>query len=173
MEVIGGIILGITLLALLAALGITTVLAFAIMGVLGIVTEISFKRLFFISYGVALLAPILLGAAAFAAFEDGELERDLRDELSDVIQIPADGGENWSEVLPELQDLSRDRERGNLSDEEAERRLEEILSRVDDLQITIDIDGDGVVIDDEGASGVQLQLPEPETAPSGEGDGER
>lgn len=165
MEVLGGIVAAFVIMALLAAVGLTTVVAFGLMSFLGLVTEMSFKRLFFVSFGVGLLAPILLGAGVLTAVEDGSLERDLRDEIGDVISLPDDMGENWSEALPQLQELSREQELGELTDAEAEARLKEIFSDFEDLQINIDVNGDGVVIG-EGENGVPLNLPEPSEAES-------
>jgi len=165
MEIVGGILLALVAMVLLAGLGIASLVAFAIMGVLGLITEISFKRLFFIGFGVGILVPLLLGMATMSALADGSLERELRDELGQVVQLPVDGGNAWSEALPRLQEISRDRERGAITEAEAERRIEEIVSDFGDLQISIDLDGDGVSGSGD-ASDVVIDVPETGEAPA-------
>ncbi|KEO91637.1 hypothetical protein EH31_02910 [Erythrobacter longus] len=169
MEILGGLLVGLGVMALLAGIGIAALVALAAMGVLYFLTEMDFKKVFLISSGIGLLAPIFLGLAISGAIADGSLERELRaemgTELGDIIQIPEGSGDGlgggWRESLDELQELSRQNENGELSDEETERRAREIISNVEGLQITFD--GDGVVIgpgnrnDD---SGVPLELPE-------------
>jgi hypothetical protein len=167
MEILGGLLAGLVLMALLAGVGLAAIVALAMMGVLWFLTEMDFKKVFLISSGIGLLAPILLGVAISSAIADGSFERDIRSELGDIVQLPEDGGENWREALRDLRDLSEQRDRGVLTDEQAERRVEEILSGVEDLQITIDVDGDGVVIG-ESDSGVPIELPEPVEASADE-----
>lgn len=170
MEIIGGILASLVIMVLLAGLGLATAVALALMALLGLLTEFSFKRIFFVSFGVGLLAPLLLGGAIVGAFQDGSLERDLRDELGQIVQLPEDVGGRWSEVLPQLQEVSREVDSGNLTEEEAEARVEAILADFEDLQITIDVNGDGTVL--EGAqSGVPLELPEAVEADRPQGDG--
>ena len=170
MEIIGGLIAGLVIMALLAGVGIAALVALVAMGVLWFLTEMDFKKVFLISSGIGLVAPIALGLMISGALADGSFERDLRQELGDVVQLPEDR-ESWREAFRELRDLSEERERGNLTDEEAERRVEEILGGIEDLQISIDVNGDGVVIADpigDGDAGVPLELPEPEEAATGE-----
>ena len=129
MEIIGGIVLSLVAMVLLAALGLTTVFALGFMIILGLLTNMSFKRLFFVSFAMGLAAPVLLGAATFAAIEDGSLERDLRNELGDVITLSDDTGPgSWREALSKLRELQSDIENGDLEDEEIERRIEEVFS---------------------------------------------
>jgi len=181
MEILGGILAGLVLMALLAGVGLAAIVALALMGVLYFLTELDFKKVFLISGGVGLLAPIFLGLAISSAIADGSLERDLRGELGEFIQLPEDAGERWTEALPKLREIGEASERGELSEEEAEARVREVLGEFEDLQIGIDINGDGVVIGgngdstDENAadadadaqdtdtqdSGVPLELPEP------------
>lgn len=159
MELIGGLIAGLVIMALLAGVGIAALVALAVMGVLWFLTEMDFKKVFLISAGIGLVAPVLLALGISGAIADGSIERDLRAELGDVIQLPEDGGENWREALGQLREIGKASKRGELTDEEAERRVEEILSGVEDLQIRIDVDGDGVVVG-ESDNGVPLELPE-------------
>ncbi|MEM9312837.1 MAG: hypothetical protein AAGA34_15450, partial [Pseudomonadota bacterium] len=63
MEFLGGLVLSIVAMVLLALVGLTTVFALGFMTVLGLLTEMSFKRLFFVSFAMALAAPVLLGLA--------------------------------------------------------------------------------------------------------------
>ena len=64
MEILGGIVLSIFALVLLAALGLTTVLALTLMAVFGLLSNWSFKRIFFLSFFLGLSAPFLLGMAS-------------------------------------------------------------------------------------------------------------
>jgi len=156
MEILGGIALAVVLLSLV---GIVTVAAIPLMLLLGLLTEMSFKRVFFASFAMALLAPILVGVAIGEAVQDGSIERDLRGVFSERIQLPDDMGDRWREALPKLQEISREADSGAISEDEAERRVQEVFSDFEDLQITIDVDGDGVFVGDRD-SGVPLQLPE-------------
>lgn len=159
MEILGGILAGLVLMALLAGVGLAAIVALALMGVLYFLTELDFKKVFLISGGVGLLAPIFLGLAISGAIADGSLERDLRDELGSIVQLPDDAGERWREALPKLREIGEASERGELSEQEAEARVREIFSEAGDLPITINLDGDGIVIGD-SENGVPLEIPE-------------
>lgn len=176
MEILGGLLVALGVMALLAGVGIAALVALAAMGVLHFLTEMDFKKVFLISSGIGLLAPIFLGLAISGAIADGSLERELRAEMGaemgDMIQIPGDGADGlaggWRESLDELREISRQNENGELSDEETERRAREIISNVEGLQITFD--GDGVVIgqsNSDGDNGVPLDVPEGAEAASG------
>lgn len=160
MEILGGLVAAFVAIVLLAGVGLASLLALASMVVLHFLTQMSFRRVFFVSAGIGLLAPIFVGLAIGGAVADGSIERDLRAELGDRIQLPTDGGENWRKALKELQELSRENENGTLTDDEAEARVEEILGGLEDMQISIDVNGDGVVIGD-SENGVPLELPAP------------
>ncbi|WP_379550743.1 hypothetical protein [Qipengyuania sp. DGS5-3] len=152
MEIIGGILASILALVLLAGVGLMTVVALATMLLLGLVTEMSFKRVFVVSFVVGLLAPILLGAGLSSAIADGSLQEEIRSEFGEVVQLPEGIGNKWVEVLPQLQEISREREAGNMTDEEAEQRIEAIFREFEGLQISIN--------GDDGPAGVPLELPE-------------
>ncbi|MEP0392054.1 MAG: hypothetical protein ABJ205_14400 [Erythrobacter sp.] len=183
MEILGGIVAGLVLMALLAGVGLAAIVALALMGVLYFLTELDFKKVFLISSGVGLLAPVILGLAISGAIADGSIERDLRTELGDIVQLPGDVGDRWAEALPKLREIGEATERGELSEEEAAARAREILGEAGDIPITINLDGDGVVTgeiedgteEDAGAldSGVPLELPEAVEVGSAPGDGEQ
>lgn len=168
MEILGGLLAAFVAMLLLAGVGLAALLALASMVVLHFLTEMSFRRVFFVSAGIGLLAPLLAGLAIGGAVADGSLERDLRDELGGLVQLPPDAGDQWREVLPKLRELGEASERGELTEDEAEARAREILGELEDLRFGIDINGDGVVIggdadaegDDAGDTGVPLELPE-------------
>ena len=124
---LGGLVLLLVATPFLAAIGITTLAAFAIMSVLGLLTDMSFKRLFFVSFFMGLAAPILLGGAVFAAFEDGSFERDLRDGIEQFVDLPEDGGRNFGGTLGALQEIGRSVERGDITEEQAEERVRELF----------------------------------------------
>ncbi|UAB77329.1 hypothetical protein INR77_10970 [Erythrobacter sp. SCSIO 43205] len=159
MEIIGGLLAALVLTVLLAGVGLAAIVGLGVMGVLYFLTEMDFRKVFVVSAGVGLLAPILLAVGIGSALEDGSFERDLRDEVGDFIQLPDDAGDKWREALPELQEISRANERGDLTDEEAEARVKEIFADFEDLQIGIDVNGDGIVIGNND-NGVPLELPE-------------
>ncbi len=163
MEIIGGILAALVLTVLLAGVGLAAIVGLGVMGVLYFLTEMDFKKVFLISAGVGLLAPILLAMGIGSAFEDGSFERDIRQELGDIVQLPDDAGEQWREALPRLREIGEASERGELSEEEAEARVQEILGGMEDLRIGIDINGDGIQIGgdtDDGDSGVTIDLPD-------------
>ena len=160
MEIFAGILGILMVMALLAGVGIAALAALAIMVVLHFLTEMSFKKVFLISAGLGLLAPIVLGLGIAGSIADGSLERELRTELGDVVQLPQDGGEDWRQALADLRELSQENERGNLSDAEVEQRVERILGGLEDMDISIDINGDGVTISSDGDTGVPLELSE-------------
>lgn len=152
----GGIVLVLLMTPVLAAIGVTTLAAFALMTVLGLITDMSFKRLFFVSFCMGLAAPLLLAGAMFSAFQDGSFERDLRDGLDEVIALPEDQGgppESVRALIPQLRDLRDDIEKGDLSEAEIERRIEGLFE--DDEGVRVDIDG--VRITEEG-DGLRIQI---------------
>lgn len=138
MEIVGGILVGLVVLTLLAAVGITTVVAFGLMGLLGLVTEMSFKRVFFVSFIMALAAPILLGIAGFAALEDGSFEHDLRDSIGESFVLPEDVPAEWREAFPRVRDLREDLREGRIDSEQFERELEQVITDATGAQIEVD-----------------------------------
>lgn len=147
----GGIVLVLLMTPVLAAIGVTTLAAFALMVLLGLITEMSFKRLFFVSFFMGLAAPLLLAGAMFSAFADGSFERDLRDGLDEVIALPEDQGgppENIRALIPQLRDLRDDIEKGDLSEAEIEQRIESLFKDENGVRIG----RDGLEITDEGES---------------------
>lgn len=163
MEILGGILAGLAAMAVLAGIGLAAIVALAVMGVLYFLTEMDFRKVFVVSAGVGLLAPFAMGLAIAGALEDGSLQRDLRDQVGPYVDLPIDQGAQWSDALSKLQELGEANERGELTDEEAQARAKEIFGDFEDLQISIDINGDGVVIGSDGEtgdSGVPLELRE-------------
>lgn len=124
---LGGLVLLLLATPLLAAIGVTTLAAFAIMTTLGLLTDMSFKRLFFASFFMGLAAPILLAGAIFASFEDGTFERDLRDGIEQFVDLPEEGGRDFGGTLGRLQDIGREVERGDITEEQAEERIRELF----------------------------------------------
>lgn len=139
MEIVGGIVVGLVLLTILAAIGVTTVVAFGLMALLGLVTEMSFKRIFFASFMMALAAPLILGIAGFAAVEDGSLERELRDGLGETIVIPSGDPDQWRDAVPRIRELRDDLREGRIDGEEFERELEQLIE--ERTSVRIDVEG--------------------------------
>lgn len=153
-------------LPLLAAVGITTLAAFAIMAVMALLTEFSFKRIFFVSYGVALLAPLFaLGALASTIGEPG-FQEDVRNGVDQLLEIPDDpeAAVTVGPLIPGLRQLGTDIREQNLSEAEIERRVEALLqgsgvdvsseetSQItqgspDDENVTVRIDGAQLSVD--------------------------
>lgn len=148
-------------LPLLAAVGITTLAAFAIMTVLGLLTEFSFKRIFFVSYGVALLAPLLAMGALLSTIGEPGFQQDVRNGVDQLLEIPDDpeAAVTVGPLIPGLRQLGADIRDENLSEEEIERRVEALIegtggevSSQDAPQITQDgNEGEDVTIKINGA----------------------
>lgn len=143
MEIVGGIVVGLVVLTILAMVGVTTLVAFALMALLGLITEMSFKRIFFASFMMALAAPLLLGIAGFAVVEDGSLERDLREGLGETIVIPQGDPDQWREAIPRIRDLRDELREGRIDEDEFEREIEALIE--DAVTVRIDVDGVDVV----------------------------
>ena len=138
MEIVGGILAGLIVLAILALVGVTALAGFALMGVLGLLTDMSFRRVFFTSFGFALIVPLILGIGGFAALEDGSLERELRSEMGgDMPTIEIDPGE-LGELIPRIRDLREDLREGRIEPEEFERQVEQLIDESTGVQIDVD-----------------------------------
>lgn len=161
MEIIGGILAAMVITVLLAGVGLAAIVGLGVMGVLYFLSEMDFRKVFLISAGVGLLAPVLLAMGIGSALEDGSFERDIREEIGDIIQLPDDAGEQWREALPKLREIGEASERGEITEEEARVRVREIFDTMEDLRIGIDINGDGIQIGgdgEDGDSGVTIDL---------------
>lgn len=137
MEVIGGIILALMLMAVLAGLGLAALSAFAIMAVLALVTEMSFKRLFFVSFGLGLIVPLALGGLTMGALEDGSLQKELGRELAQVFPAGESVSVNLEETIPRLEALQRDLENEDLDREEIRARIRELFAEDEGIGIRI------------------------------------
>ncbi len=140
MEILGGSLLAIIALTLL---GSVTALAFASMAVLGIVTEMSFKRLFFVSFGLGLLAPILLGVWVASALSDDRVQRDIMAEFNQAVT----GSESVVEAIPRIRELREQLSDGTITPDQFEEQLEALIEERTGSQI--ELDGPGVTIDAE------------------------
>jgi hypothetical protein len=147
MEVLGGLVLSVFLLVLLAGIGITTLAAFGIMTALGLLTDISFKRIFFMSFAMGLLAPLLVAGATWSVIEDGSIERG----LSEIAYAPDEATGEWSDIGTKLEEIERDAEQGDLTDAEIEARIEAVIADATGLQLDLQ----GVVTD---ANGEDLRI---------------
>lgn len=141
MEVFGPIIALLVAMPILAAIGVTTLAAFAFMSVLGLLTDMSFKRLFFVSFAMGLAALVLIAGMVFSTFDDPGFQRDLRDGFDQIVQIPDDPSDaaTVGPLIPRLRNLRDDIENGDLSDKEIERRIEGLFE--DTERGVVDIDG--------------------------------
>jgi len=137
MEVIGGIILALILMALLAGLGVAALAGLAIMAVLGLMTEMSFKRLFFVSFGLGLIAPLALGGLALGALEDRTIQEEIGRELAGVFPPGETVNVNLEETIPRLEALQRDLEDEDLGREEIRQRLREVFADGPGVRIRI------------------------------------
>lgn len=158
MESFGPIIALLVAMPFLAAIGITTLAAFALMTVLGLLTEMSFKRIFFVSFFMGLAAPLLVGGAVFSIVDDARFQSDLRDGFDQFIELPEDAGgtAKLGPLVPRLRELRDDMREGDMSDAEIERRIEGLfedageggetgvqIEQGDETgdEVTVDIDG--------------------------------
>ena len=146
------------LMPALAAVGITTLAAFALMTLLGLLPDMSFKRLCFVSFFMGLAAPVLLAMAIFSSFEDGTFERDLRAGIAEFTEARTEDGRPLGGALGELQQIGREVEAGELSESEAEERIKELF--VGSQEGTLQIEGPDAEEGDEQLSisidGVEL-----------------
>lgn len=157
MEILGGIVLSLMLMVLLAGVGLVTVAGLALMIILGLLTNMSFKRLFFVSFGLGLLAPLLLAGVTIAAIEDGSLQRELRQELGGVVTLPDDMGENWEGTLDEMQRIGREVEDGTITEEQAKERFKELFGGEDGLPLRLESGEDDASDAEESAVTVEAQ----------------
>ena len=131
MEVLGGLVLSLVLMVLLAGLGLVTVAGLALMMVLGLLTTWSFRRIFFVSFGLGLLAPLILAGATYSALEDGSLERDLRRDLEGVIDLPDDvaggWGGNWREKVEQIEKIAGEADRGDITEDQARDQIRDLF----------------------------------------------
>jgi len=119
---------------LLSLIGSVTVLALASMAVLGITTEMSFRRLFFVSFGIGLLAPILLAMGVSSLFDDESFKQQLLTELSEVVT----GSENIVQALPRIRELRQQFSDGTITQDEFEDQLEQLIEETSGAQIELE-----------------------------------
>lgn len=150
MDNLGDIIAGISVVIMLAAIGVSTVVALALMAALGLITEMSFKRLFFVSFGLGLLVPMLVAGAGIAALQSSEVQNEIRAELRDALPLPAESSGDQRGVLPQIGDVQRGIEDGTLGPDELEQRLEELIPGSD---VQIDDDGFRITTSDDADQG--------------------
>ena len=139
------ILIALVLSPLFAAVGLTTVVAFGLMGILGLVSEWSFKRIFFTSFLLALAAPIMLGIATASAIADGSLQRELREGIAQVLPGSEEIGRNWQEIGPRVEEVRNELDAGEITSDEARDRIEQVINE----QTGIEVNLDGVTIDGE------------------------
>ena len=131
MEILGGLLL---MTILLSLLGSVTVLALASMAVLGLTTEMSFRRLFFVSFAIGLLAPLLLVIGVSSALSDESFQEELLTELSDVVS----GSEEFTDALPRFRELQQQLSDGTITPDEFEAELEQLIEERSGAQVEID-----------------------------------
>ncbi|TRD12458.1 hypothetical protein FGU71_11680 [Erythrobacter insulae] len=131
MEILGGLLL---ITVLLTLLGSVTALAFASMVLLGLVTEMSFRRLFFVSFGIGLLAPLGLAIWASSAVSEESFQLELLTELNQVVS----GSENVMGALPRIQELRQQLSDGTITPDEFETQLEQLIEETSGAQIELE-----------------------------------
>jgi hypothetical protein len=155
---LGGFVLLLLMTPVLAAIGITTLAAFAIMTLLGLLSDMSFKRLFFVSFFMGLAAPVMLSMLVFSSIADGTFERDLREGFEQFVDLPPDEGGNLGGALGELQQIGREVDRGNLSEEEAEERIRELFIGSRDAPVGQEDETALIGEDTPGEPGLQVNI---------------
>lgn len=130
MDSFGDILVGIGVLLTLASFGIATFAAFGLMAALGLVTELSFRRIFFISFGVALFVPILFGSAMIGVLSEEEVQTQISENLREALPSSEQLFEEIEGTFGPTDDEQRALEDGTMTPDELEQRLEERLQRV-------------------------------------------
>ncbi|MCK0128177.1 hypothetical protein [Erythrobacter sp. F6033] len=131
MEILGGMLL---ITILLTLLGSVTVLALASMVTLGLVTEMSFKRLFFVSFGIGLLAPLGLAIWASSVVSEESFQLELLTELNEAVS----GSETVIDALPRIQELRQQLSDGTITADEFETQLEQLIEETSGAQIELE-----------------------------------
>nr|WP_298928365.1 hypothetical protein [uncultured Erythrobacter sp.] len=131
MEILGGLLITTILLTLLGSMA---ALALASMAVLGLLTEMSFKRLFFVSCGIGLLAPIALAIGVSSMVNDENFQRDFLAEVNMAVT----GSENVMEALPRIRDLREQLSDGTITPDQFEEQLEQLIEERTGAQIELD-----------------------------------
>ena len=143
------IFLGMGVLVTLAAMGVSTLVAFGLMALMGFVTEMSFRRIFFLSFGMTLLPSVLLGAILIGVLQDDDVQTEIRAELGDAIPESRALPVNLQDRLQQLEGLRDGDREGNLDTEDIERIIEESIPGSD---VQIDDDGVRITTDDESVN---------------------
>ena len=138
MEPFEPLIAALLLMPLFAAVGVTTVAAFALMGVFGLVTEWSFKRVFFTSFALGLLAPIIVAAAIGNSVEEALDGRDVREVIAQNIPGAEQQMQQWEEAGQRMQEIGEAAERGEITEDEAREQIRQIINERTGLQINLD-----------------------------------
>lgn len=149
MEILGGILLA---LVLLAVLGTVTVAAFGLMVALGLITDWSFRRIFFVSFALGLFAPIVAAVMLGNAIEDGSLGDDLRDEITQAFPQSEGMVERLREIGPRVEDVQRRIESGEIDQQQGRDEIEQIINE----QTGVQLDLDGIQI--EGNDGLRIEI---------------
>ena len=125
----GEIILGLGVLLTLASFGVASFLAFGLMAALGLITEMSFKRIFFISFGLALIVPILFGGAMIGMLSQPDVQASINETLNEALPSSEGFAEELSKLSPITEEELRGLEDGSMTETEVEQRIEERVQR--------------------------------------------
>ena len=136
----------------LAALGLTTLAAFVLMGLMGLVTEWSFRRIFVTSFLLGLAAPLIAAISLGQAAERALDGRDLRDVIAQNIEGGEERLREWEQAGEQAQEIIDSAERGEISEQEAERQLEQLIEE----QTGFEVDLEDVQIDQQ-EGGVRIE----------------
>lgn len=162
MEILGGLLL---ITVLLTLLGSVTVLALASMVLLGLVTEMSFRRLFFVSFGIGLLAPLGLAIWASSVVSEENFQLELLTELNQVVS----GSENVMGALPRIQELRQQLSDGTITQDEFETQLEQLIEETSGAQL--ELEGPEATSETEAQAETETEAQaeaEPDSLPEGE-----
>lgn len=138
MENLETLIVTLALMPLFAAIGVTTIAAFALMTVLGLVTEWSFKRIFFASFLMGLIAPILVGAALASSFSEMLDGREFRDVVVQTFPEAEERMRDLEQIGPRVQEIEQQFEDGEISRNEARDQIEQVIQEQTGVQINLD-----------------------------------
>lgn len=138
MDSLETLILSIAMLPVFAAIGITTIAAFALMAVMGLITEWSFRRIFFTSFLLGLIAPIIVGVAVQSAVVDLMDGRDLREVVTQTLPGAEERIREFEEIGPRVREIEQQLESGDISRNEARDRIEQVIEEQTGVEVNLD-----------------------------------
>jgi len=130
MEILSGLAAAFGLMIALAALGVTSLAAFALMGALGLITDWSFRRIFFVAFALGLFAPVILAVNIGNTLSSEDFQRDLQRELLEKVPGTDAVPQEAIDAIPQVLELRDQLQDGTITAQEFEDRLRERAEEV-------------------------------------------